>query len=118
MSQPTLDFICSVLAVAERYDCRDSLFWRTDGEFAPVTFWVNCNDLFYWACSDLEQITPENLPMLSAAFEDCRKATEEGVHWGGELFCARVRGMRPQRPAYPKNHSALWPLFDACGEPR
>lgn len=97
----------------------EMITWRTDEEYAPVTFWVNCNDLFYWATSDGEDITPENLPVLKQAFVDLESAYPHmGKCWAGELFAARVRGMRPQRRVLDKYHESIRPLFLAAGPER
>lgn len=135
-------FVSAVLALGDGFndtgDLWESFWWRTDGEYAPVTFFVNCNDLFYWACADGETLTPENLPALLTALEDVRRAQglptgewprardmkdgwDEHWHsgsWAAQLFCARVRGMRPQRPCYRSMPEKLKPLFDACGPER
>jgi len=100
----------------------DDLMWRTDTEYAPITLFVNCNDLFYWACADCEEVTIENLDVLKQAIADCKEVDAMfGTIWATKLFCCRLRGMRPQNPAYPnpnQNREALWALFDACGPPR
>lgn len=75
---------------------------------------VNCNDLFYWACSDGEDITEETLPQFHQAVKDC-KEDESLAAW---LYCARIRKMRPQGAAYTYIPKDLWPLFDACGPER
>lgn len=114
------EFILKVLRIFNGFDgpsC-DAIWWRTDGEYAPVTFLVNCNDEFWWASADCERLTPENLPILERAIADCKAAVPRlGKIWASTLFVARVRGMRPQGAAYPSER-ALWPLFDACGPER
>lgn len=114
------DFVMDVLRLAAEYDMCGDLWWRCDGEYAPVTFFVNCNDCFYWACSDCEQLTPENLPILVQAFKDAEAADEKrGTIYAPELFVARVRGMRPQGASYKECYpETMWPLFDACGPER
>lgn len=119
-----LDRALAVLRYVGCYELGDRVWWRTDAEYAPVTFFVNCNDLFDWGCADCETLTPERLPLLGRALEDCAKACgddrdaeKRGWPWGIELFCARLRGERPQGAAYPKDRR-LWPLFDACGPER
>jgi hypothetical protein len=87
------------------------MFFRTDGEYAPITFFANCGDLFYWATSDLEKITPENVEILEQSFADA------SFH-GDTLFCARVRKMRPQGACYKHWSADLQRLFDACGPAR
>jgi hypothetical protein len=73
--------------------------------------YVNCSDTFYWGCSDAEEITFNEL----AELKECWSLSTHG----GELWCARKRGMRPQtasyKECYPKTE---WPLFDACGPER
>jgi hypothetical protein len=76
------------------------------------TMYITCNDTFFWGCSDCEPITFEELPELI----ECYKLSPK---FGGELWVARKRKMRPQgasyKECYPKEE---WPLFDACGLPR
>lgn len=100
----------TILAAVAAMDEHDVIWWRCDGEYAPITFFVRANDLFYWACSDGEELTIENLAVFQQAFRDCDH--------GQELFCARVRGMRPQQPYYKAFSAAEKVLFDACGPER
>lgn len=126
-----IDFILKVLAFfSEEHDSTDSVWWRVDED--GVRFLINCNDLFYWASADCEEITPDNFTVLATAISDCQKALRAsadpkisddiyvkvyGFHNGLILFCARVRNERLQGAAYPKEKE-LWPLFDACGPAR
>lgn len=119
------DFVARVLAHFDRWDAHDNLYWRTGrkyggGEYPrPAAFFVNVNDVFRWACSDLEEVTPANVHALEQAYADAEAAVKLGHVYGAELFAARVRGERPQHAAYPKpEYAALWPLFDACGPDR
>jgi hypothetical protein len=100
------------------FDNTGDIWWRTDGEYAPVTFFVLCSDLFWWGTSDLERITPDNLPALKQAFVDAGEAADDGAGMAAYLFCARQRGMRPQGAQYKHIDKELWPLFDACGPAR
>lgn len=106
-------FVMRVLQVTAKhgYGCRKALDWRCDGEFAPLTFFVHCNDLFTWGSADCEDVTPENIALLDQSYTDCRK-------YGSDLFCARVRKMRPQGAVYSMIDKEYWPLFDACGPER
>ena len=122
-----LAFIMRVLVASEDDMC-DTIFWRTDGEYAPITFLVNCNDLFHWACSDAEEITPGNVGEMEEAISDAKAAEPERYQiYAMDLFCCRARKMRPQQPAYPVYHfgelkgqriEALAKLLDACGPER
>lgn len=109
-------FVLRVLDVMARTDQRDALFWNTTGEYAPITFFVTCPDLFHWASADAEPLTAETLADFERALADARAACGSDT-WGPELYCARRRGMRPQGAAYPED-KRLWPLFDACGPER
>lgn len=113
------------------------IWWRAnEPQYEPFKLLINCNDLFYWACADSEEITPDNLDVLEQAFADLRTLSErwrdwhkakkgnEGsppfiyMHLGLELFCARVRKMRPQGACYDKFPPEVAALFDAAGPPR
>lgn len=117
-----MDFVMDVLRTFSDVDGGSSLSWRCDEEYAPVSFFLNCNDTFAWACADGEDITPETLPLLKQAIAEVQAATEtNGWHtaWGWtDLFAARVRQMRPQGACYKHYDERLWPLFDACGPKR
>jgi len=75
------------------------------------TLYVNCSDTFFWGCYDNEEITFEEL----AALKECWSLSGTG----GDLWCARKRGMRPQAACYREVYPIEeWPLFDACGPER
>lgn len=112
-----VEFVYRWLDLACRYDMQDSFWWRTDGEYAPVTIFVNCNDLFWWATADSEQVTPDNLDVLEQAIKDCR-AIDDCSSCGIDLFCCRLRKMRPQGACYKHIKKELWHLFDAAGPER
>ncbi len=114
-----LDFILRVLRVVGTNN-HDDIWWRTDGEYAPVTFWVKCSDLFWWGVADLEDLTPENIGVLEQSYRDVQAAAPDDHAadiYGASLFCCRVRKLRPQGCCYPPN-KLLWPLFHACGPER
>ncbi len=98
---------------------KDSLFWRTDGEYAPISFFVNCNDLFYWGTADTEDLTPENIGILEQTTVDCRAVDPViGCLRATDLFCCRIRRERMQGACYQHLDQKYWPLFDACGPVR
>ena len=109
------DFVLDVLTLLDKYDDYD-IFWRVEN--GQVRFWTNCNDLFWWATADGEELTPENLPILRQCYEDCKAACVIGTVYAQSLFACRMRGMRPQGAAYPKSDPEMWALFDAAGPPR
>jgi len=117
------DFILEVLRLQDEYDCYGGpIYWATHSEYAPITFFVLCNDLFWWATADAEKLTPEDMPCLRQAILDVQeirvdKLRLDNYEMGCALWCARKRGMRPQQPAYPQDER-LRALFDACGPVR
>jgi len=118
----TNTFMLRVLTLFASTDSHDLLFWHTAGKYAPVTFFVNVNDVFHWACADLEEITRENITLAERAIEDVQSATRK-VGWSTPsdwtvLFAARARKMRPQGAAYRCIERAVWPLLNACGPER
>lgn len=108
----------------ERADCESDLTWHfVAGTTRPQLF-ANCNDTFYWACSDCEEITPANLAILENAYRDLANADvpvpgRAPVVYFPELFAARVRGTRPQRARLAEiDTPEVVALFEACGPVR
>ncbi len=104
-------FVLGVLDIIAKADAHRDLWWRTDGKYAPVRFFINCNDVFVWGSSDAEDVTQERLPILRQAYKDSK-------HNGGVLYCARVRQLRPQGAYYTYIDKGEWPLFNAAGPER
>ena len=105
--------------------CRDHDDWGmlwllTDNETGEPIVAINCNDLFYWACADMEVITPDNIERLASTCAELKAIDEIMACHAPELFAARERKMRPQRPCYKRWQK--WPklieLFNACGPER
>lgn len=118
LSREKENLFCEIMRLTDEYDCHDSIWWVTGEQYDDVTFFVNCNDLFYWGCGDCEEITTENISILAKSMKDVEKISEGcGGIYGTQLFCSRVRYMRPQGAAYPDDVK-LWHLFDECGDIR
>lgn len=136
-----LSFVISVLKMENADEggfgnLWDDIWWRTNDECAPITFFVDCRDLFYWETADAVCLTPENLPALKQAVTDVRAALglpmrrrldmgkDDYRDWfyaggvGANLFCARERKMRPWRGGYERIPPKARLLFDACGPER
>jgi hypothetical protein len=115
-------------------DCHDGFWWRAnEPQYEPFKILINCNDLFYWACADCEEVTPENLDVLEGALRDIRVFYERWYRHKGDkaneppfvsmsdallLFCCRVRNMRPQGAWYDAFPPGVDALFDAAGPER
>lgn len=98
-----------------------SLWWYEKDEDGNDSsgFYVNCNDLFFWACADCEVVV--DLKLLDAAYRDCLTASgseDSAESWGSALYACRQRKMRPQYGWYGTMPEKLRPLFDACGPER
>ncbi len=111
------DFVKRVLD-ATAFDHCDDIWWRTDTEYAPITFFVNCNDLFFWGSADCEELTPDNIELFEQSYRDADEAMKHGNVYASLLFCARVRAERPQGAYYKYLHEDIYHLFDACGPER
>lgn len=113
------NFIKELLSYIAEEDLYNAIEWTSE-----LKFFVNCNDMFWWACSDLEVITPENFETFKQSFNDTVTALEHGSNkysyfeWAPMLFCARVRGMRPQGAVYKNMPIELYDLFNKCGPER
>lgn len=100
---------------AEAEDFEGGLFWRVDmtpGGDRDIRLHAECNDLFFWATADLEEITVADIPLLRRTLDDLKPldAREELGH----LFAARKRGLRPQKPCYKGLAPEVAALYDAC----
>lgn len=109
-------YLMSVLRLAAKYELSELFDWDAE-EDGTISFYINVNDRFAWACADAEDITAEDLPELERAILDCQAADSCAAAYGPFLFVCRKRQMRPQGAAYPRCQE-VWPLFDAAGPER
>ena len=73
---------------------REGVLFSNTGEFdgdKTVCLFVNCNDLFAWACADAEHFKHHEIPELYRAWES--------GSWGVERWCCIRRNQKPQKPA-------------------
>ena len=78
----------------------DGILWfrlNKNDFFGNVKMLVNCNDLFLWACADLEEVTLEEFPFLYNYCYD-EEGNEKYQGWGHSIWACLHRGMRPQHP--------------------
>ena len=83
----TIDEVKAVVRAAFDHDI--DLFWSVD-ENDEVRAAIVVNDVFFWGCSDCEDVEVEDLPMLNQAMKD------GGYILWKYLFVCRKRKMRPQ----------------------
>lgn len=142
MKTVTLEFLLRVFRLGG-FDSHPDIWWRTDGEYAPVTLLVNVNDVFCYASADCEEITPENIEVwekahndLDALFPDTKRPDGgRGDHawdaWWAHtekriectvrvdaLFVARVRKERPLMAYIKKLPEKAQRLFLDAGPPK
>lgn len=97
----------------------DNLWWRTEGD--EVKVYVNCNDIFFWGCSDVEDIEVNDVELLKEVHEQL-EAIKTGLsaYWI-YLYCSRKRKMQPMQPqgaVYKCIPKEMWNLINECGEER
>lgn len=112
----TYEDTLKLLHVLAEHDATSDLWWRTDEKYAPATFFINCNDLFFWGCADCEEVAADDIDALDQAYKDAATAGTEGQ--GDIVYCCRKRKMRPQGAYYKHFKPEIAKLLDACGEPR
>lgn len=100
-----------VLRLWEQADLYEDIHWHVDPD-GSVRLYANCSDLFYWATADSEEIVPDDLPLLERTLADL-KAVDAAYNLP-ELFVARKRKLRPQKPCYKHFDVPVAALFDAC----
>lgn len=122
--EPSLEFLLRLLRILDQIDCRDELFWRTPASrFPGYTFFIDCSDLFSWGTSDLEEIHEGNIEVFEGAVADLKVVAPNADRLAPDLFCARMRKMRPQAPWYRQAfwgmavdiEASITALFNDCG---
>jgi hypothetical protein len=115
------EFTHEVLRLFAQADIRDELFWTVTDE--KIIFFAIVSDVFDWGSADCEEITQESLPLFRQAYDDlvalyrAGQVKSDPTHYTAVLFASRMRGLRPQGAAYPKER-ALQALLNACGPER
>ncbi len=118
MPEDNLSTTMQILEFISDEDLHSSIYWRTDGKYGPVTFFITSSDLLAWGGTDCEEVNEETLPLLKQAVEECKAIDPVcGAIAGCDLFICRANKSRPQGAAYPDERE-LWPLFNACGPER
>ena len=94
----------------------DKFFYEKENGDIGVS--ENCNDLFWWACADVEEITPNDLSLFEQCIKDCEAIENFYSAYAGTVFVCRKRGLRPQNACYPDYPKELWLLLDSAGPER
>jgi hypothetical protein len=108
-------FLRAARAVA--FENCDDIWWREDDGI--ITTLVDCSDFFAWGTSDAEPITMENIELFEQIHRSYGfRADLEEIDLASLLWCARVRGMRPQGAYYKYFSKFETELFHECGPER
>ena len=102
------------LDLADKQRCllnkiEDCLYFKLEDD--KVNCFINCNDFFWWGCSDCEAL--DDWDLLEQSLIDAVGADD-----GYLLYCARKRKMRPQAAFYKYLKPEIHHWFDECGEKR
>ncbi|MFH1560695.1 MAG: hypothetical protein ABID84_04735 [Chloroflexota bacterium] len=62
-----------------------------EGAYLGIGVFVLCNDLFYWACADSEDLHMSEV-------EDLYRHYRQNKEWGGWVWACKHRGLQPQKP--------------------
>lgn len=83
---------CEGLAIAELLQ-EDVVFVQGTPSWCKglCTIFVNCNDLFAWACADCEELPVEEIANLY-------RMVKADPAWGDSKWCCIRRNMQPQAP--------------------
>ena len=77
--------------------CFFGSFWHPDkhmkekGAYLGIGVFVNCNDLFYWACADGESLDDSDVEYLYRCYLT-------NNNWGGSIWACKKRNLQPQVP--------------------
>lgn len=66
-------------------------FFEVDGDQEVAAIYVNCNDLWMWACADAE-------PLPMSEIENLYKMWVADPKWGTWKWACKKRNLAPQRP--------------------
>jgi hypothetical protein len=72
----------------------DETFWTRAHDDGTIHIEFNCNDLFYWGCSDSEEVAYDDLVDYGEDVRDLIPFDQE--YLADALFAARKRNQRPQ----------------------
>lgn len=84
------DYFCHEGAIAQLL-LDETVFIGETNEGKTSCFFVNCNDVFAWACADGEDVKVHEIKNLYEMHMKDRQ-------WGSTKWCILKRGMMPQKP--------------------
>lgn len=76
-----------LFANSRKYVCIDGKTIKPE----TLVLFVNCNDLFAWACADAETVAWDEL-------EDLYNMWKLDRRWGVDKWCCKKRNLKPQSP--------------------
>lgn len=125
------DLVGEILRFSEEHDLYGLLEWYFSVNVENnIKFYINCNDIMHWGCSDNEEIDNISFPLLKETFKEIESFSVMDTEYELNLcdisimlFVCRMRKMRPQNACYPlyRNKGLQWKiheLLNACGPER
>lgn len=80
---------------------------------------LNCNDFFFWACTDAEPFCRGDLESLKETYKECKKLlTKDNLYQFLYVWVCRKVGMRPQGAYYKYLDKNIHDLINQAGEER
>jgi hypothetical protein len=86
--------------------------------FADLSICANVSDVFFWGCSDCEELTERNFHLLEESIEEIVKTCGVALSDLSILFACKSRKMRPQGAYYKYIEKDIIDLIDKCGPER
>ena len=119
MTDNVREFLVPLLKLICDEDLYNALIFSYDEEGNWEAAFM-CNDFFFWGVADATSIPEQGgIRALQMAIDDCKEVDPvSGAFEAPLLFCARMRGMRPQGGYYTTIEKAFWSLYDQCGPER
>ena len=94
----------------------NSHWWKKDEGWPEdackvISMNVNCNDVFYWACADGEEMEYHDI-------KDVYDHWIKDPSWGTAVWCIKKRNMMPQKPVYDRIQAdGIWNLDEMGLQP-
>ena len=108
------ELIYEIVKLVSDYDVSLNSYFVFKNAAGEPFLSVNCNDTFYYACADSEDVTVENFPLLKQTYADCKAADPDfGWIYADLVFAARCRKYRPLQGSFPKDHPEICKLLES-----
>lgn len=88
------------LLMVSRLALDEQLWLRAEKETGRIVVFLNCNDIFAWACADAEELPPGLWLEFEKSVERLRDKNHEWTApWAAAAWAVKLRKVAPQKPA-------------------